>query len=179
MNVTAYLEHFYGNYNQKLDKQFYQDRGMTSSGGGYGKNKNEIGYVGRSNRFVNYTEPKYYLGDLIPGTYCSRIFSDCDKKICRLQSPNFPGVYPRNLTCYYAVRQHEVPHGKHALIIMRQPKGNLVWINSETQATIKSKSDKDKFVPKIQTWDECDNVQVIHIILQISSNNKYRKKNSL
>lgn len=53
----------------------------------------------------NYTEPKYYLGDLIPGTYCSRIFSDCDKKACRLQSPNYPGMYPRNLTCYYAVRQ--------------------------------------------------------------------------
>lgn len=48
---------------------------------------------------------KYYLGDLIPGTYCSRIFSNCDKKLCRLQSPNFPGTYPRNLTCYYAVRQ--------------------------------------------------------------------------
>lgn len=58
-------------------------------------------YLGK----VNYTEPKYYLGDLIPGTYCSRIFSNCDKKNCRLQSPNFPGIYPRNLTCYYAVRQ--------------------------------------------------------------------------
>ncbi|EDW26310.1 GL26290 [Drosophila persimilis] len=56
----------------------------------------------------NYTEPKYYLGDLIPGTYCSRIFSDCDKKSCRLQSPNYPGIYPRNLTCYYAVRQDYV-----------------------------------------------------------------------
>lgn len=50
-------------------------------------------------------EAKNYLGDLIPGTYCSRIFSNCDKKLCRLQSPNFPGTYPRNLTCYYAVRQ--------------------------------------------------------------------------
>lgn len=56
-------------------------------------------------------EPEYYLGELISGTYCSRIFSDCDKKHCRLQSPNFPGVYPRNLTCYYAVRQHEIPPG--------------------------------------------------------------------
>lgn len=46
-----------------------------------------------------------YAGTLISGTHCSRIFSDCDKKACRLQSPNFPGVYPRNLTCYYAVRQ--------------------------------------------------------------------------
>jgi hypothetical protein len=53
----------------------------------------------------NLTMDKYYLGDLIPGTYCSRIFSNCDKKLCRLQSPNFPGMYPRNLTCYYAVRQ--------------------------------------------------------------------------
>nr|CAI5855401.1 unnamed protein product [Callosobruchus analis] len=60
------------------------------------------------------SEPEYYLGDLISGTYCSRIFSDCDRKHCRLQSPNFPGIYPRNLTCYYAVRQHEIPPGKWA-----------------------------------------------------------------
>lgn len=59
-------------------------------------------------------EPSYYLGELISGTYCSRIFSDCDKKHCRLQSPNFPGVYPRNLTCYYAVRQHEIPPRKYS-----------------------------------------------------------------
>lgn len=58
----------------------------------------------------NYTEPTFYLGDLIPGTYCSRIFSNCDKKACRLQSPNFPGIYPRNLTCYYAVRQVNIIH---------------------------------------------------------------------
>lgn len=49
------------------------------------------------------TPDQQYLGDLISGTYCSRIFSDCDRKKCRLQSPNFPGLYPRNLTCYYAV----------------------------------------------------------------------------
>lgn len=78
--------------------------------------------------YGNKTEPKYYLGNyhhlpgifntkpnitmytlyvgtLISGTHCSRIFSDCDKKACRLQSPNYPGVYPRNLTCYYAIRQ--------------------------------------------------------------------------
>ncbi|XP_021700586.1 uncharacterized protein LOC110676555 [Aedes aegypti] len=59
----------------------------------------------------NYTEPKYYLGDLMPGTYCSRIFTNCDKKACRLQSPNFPGVYPRNLTCYFAVRQEKIAAG--------------------------------------------------------------------
>jgi hypothetical protein len=66
------------------------------------------------------------------GTYCSRLFTDCDRKACRLQSPNFPGVYPRNLTCYYAVRQHDVPEGKQALIAVRQPKGQLVAIRSQS-----------------------------------------------
>lgn len=72
----------------------------------------------------------YFLGDLISGTYCSRIYSDCNEKVCRLQSPNFPGVYPRNLTCYYAVRQHQVPPGKHAVISVRQPNGQLIFIRS-------------------------------------------------
>ena len=66
------------------------------------------------------------------GTYCSRLFTDCDRKTCRLQSPNFPGIYPRNLTCYYAVRQHEVPEGKQALIAVRQPEGQLVAIRSQS-----------------------------------------------
>ncbi|XP_075160932.1 uncharacterized protein LOC142233787 [Haematobia irritans] len=112
----------------------------------------------------NYTEPKYYLGDLIPGTYCSRIFSDCDKKACRLQSPNYPGIYPRNLTCYFAVRQHDVPHGKHALILVKQPKGNLVWISTQdTSSSTKSSAstnEKDKkFEPKLKTWSDCDKIQ--------------------
>ncbi|XP_034481213.1 uncharacterized protein LOC117786905 [Drosophila innubila] len=114
----------------------------------------------------NYTEPKYYLGDLIPGTYCSRIFSDCDKKPCRLQSPNYPGIYPRNLTCYYAVRQHDVPHGKHALILVKQPKGNLVWISTQETASSNKMSpppsagDKDKkFEPRLKTWNDCDYIQ--------------------
>lgn len=60
-------------------------------------------------QMVEYPEPtkssssEQYLGELISGTYCSRIFHNCDRKKCRLQSPNFPGLYPRNLTCYYAV----------------------------------------------------------------------------
>lgn len=98
-------------------------------------------------------EPEYYLGDLITGTYCSRIFSDCDRKRCRLQSPNFPGLYPRNLTCYYAVRQHEIPPGKHALIIVRQPKGQLVSIRSQS-ALYGTASTK-----QLKVWNDCDDVQ--------------------
>ncbi|XP_030765063.1 uncharacterized protein LOC115889262 [Sitophilus oryzae] len=98
-------------------------------------------------------EPDYYLGELIAGTYCSRIFSDCDKKHCRLQSPNYPGIYPRNLTCYYAVRQHEIPPGKHALITVRQPKGQLVSIRSQSMLY-------GTATPKeLKVWNECDDVQ--------------------
>ncbi|XP_029726486.2 uncharacterized protein LOC109623124 isoform X2 [Aedes albopictus] len=138
----------------------YSIRNLTSlafqpGGGGFGGG-------GGGAQMENYTEPKYYLGDLMPGTYCSRIFTNCDKKACRLQSPNFPGVYPRNLTCYFAVRQHDVPPGKHAFIVISQPKGNLVWISTEAStATIASAtSDKDKkYRPRLHTWSECDSVQ--------------------
>nr|CAH7729401.1 unnamed protein product [Callosobruchus chinensis] len=98
-------------------------------------------------------EPEYYLGDLISGTYCSRIFSDCDRKHCRLQSPNFPGIYPRNLTCYYAVRQHEIPPGKHALITVRQPKGQLIQIRSESALHGTASTHE------LRVWESCDDVQ--------------------
>lgn len=67
-------------------------------------------------QMVEHEEPtkssasEQFLGELIDGTYCSRIFTDCDKKKCRLQSPNFPGLYPRNLTCYYAVSIFQYSH---------------------------------------------------------------------
>jgi len=65
------------------------------------------------------------------GTYCSRIFSNCDKKRCVLQSPNYPGLYPRNLTCYYAIRQHAIPYGHQALISITQPYSRLVSIKTD------------------------------------------------
>ncbi|XP_044012328.1 uncharacterized protein LOC122855201 isoform X2 [Aphidius gifuensis] len=99
------------------------------------------------------TPEQQYLGDLISGTYCSRIFSDCDKKKCRLQSPNFPGLYPRNLTCYYAVRQHEVPAGKHALITVRQLRGQLIAVRARpaTQAEPPPR--------ELRLWQDCDVIQ--------------------
>ncbi|KAG7198767.1 hypothetical protein KM043_001754 [Ampulex compressa] len=97
--------------------------------------------------------PELYLGDLISGTYCSRIFSDCDRKMCRLQSPNFPGLYPRNLTCYYAVRQHVVPPGKHALISVRQPRGQLVAVRARPA------SQAEPPPRGLLLWQDCDVVQ--------------------
>ncbi|XP_058797268.1 uncharacterized protein LOC131667689 [Phymastichus coffea] len=97
--------------------------------------------------------PEQYLGELISGTYCSKTFSDCDRKRCRLQSPNFPGLYPRNLTCYYAIRQHEVPEGKHPLISVRQPRGQLIAVRS------KAPTQGEPPPRELRLWDDCDIVK--------------------
>ncbi|XP_050422167.1 uncharacterized protein LOC126834351 [Adelges cooleyi] len=40
-------------------------------------------------------------GILNPGTYCDRTFRECRLQTCYVQSPAYPGVYPRNLRCNY------------------------------------------------------------------------------
>ena len=40
-------------------------------------------------------------GEIVPGTYCERIFTDCKLQSCFVQSPGYPSVYPRNLHCKY------------------------------------------------------------------------------
>lgn len=59
-------------------------------------------------------------GQIAPGTYCTRQFEECYRKPCRLQSPNYPGMYPRNVSCYWSLRQKFVPTCKHAMISVRQ-----------------------------------------------------------
>lgn len=55
-----------------------------------------------------------------------------------------------------------MPPGKHALITVKQPKGNLVWIQTPTIAVPANakKNDKEKSPLHISTWDECDTLQV-------------------
>lgn len=98
-------------------------------GGGYGFSTSKFFTVSPF-LFAGLNE-SFYMGDLMEGTYCSRIFSNCDKKRCVLQSPNYPGLYPRNLTCYYAIRQHAIPYGHQALISITQPYSRLVSIKTD------------------------------------------------
>lgn len=43
-------------------------------------------------------------GNLVEGTFCERLFSGCSRNNpCYVQSPGYPGVYPRNLKCRYYV----------------------------------------------------------------------------
>ncbi|KAL1128871.1 hypothetical protein AAG570_013405 [Ranatra chinensis] len=55
----------------------------------------------------------------VPGSFCSRTFDECYRHRCVLQSPNYPGLYPRNVTCHYSLRQRTVPTCKHAMIAIR------------------------------------------------------------
>lgn len=111
--------------NREGSRQKNNRKQISSSGGFAAQNSDEGTYEwsgsDKDRDSANYTEPKYYLGKLIQGTYCSRVFNDCEKRACRIQSPNYPGVYPRNLTCFYAIRQVSVcpPELGISAILMR------------------------------------------------------------
>lgn len=70
-------------------------------------------------RYGNATQ-RSYRGKLHTGTYCDRLLEGCTRRPCRIQSPNYPGIYPRNVSCHYRVRERNTPLGKHALIAVRQ-----------------------------------------------------------
>uniref|UniRef100_A0A1B6LN30 CUB domain-containing protein n=1 Tax=Graphocephala atropunctata TaxID=36148 RepID=A0A1B6LN30_9HEMI len=40
-------------------------------------------------------------GQVVAGSYCERVFKDCRLQTCYVQSPAYPGVYPRHLQCSY------------------------------------------------------------------------------
>lgn len=70
-------------------------------------------------RYGNATQ-RSFRGKLHTGTYCDRLLEGCARRPCRIQSPNYPGIYPRNVSCQYKIRERNVPPGKHALIAVRQ-----------------------------------------------------------
>ncbi|XP_050696150.1 uncharacterized protein LOC126985386 [Eriocheir sinensis] len=83
-------------------------------------------------RYGKEEEPKY-LGLRDKTTVCNAFFSNCDQQPCYVQSPNFPGMYPRNTTCYYHLKQTKAPPGKRAIIALSQDDGQLVHIKSQAQ----------------------------------------------
>ncbi|XP_071036230.1 uncharacterized protein [Parasteatoda tepidariorum] len=62
-----------------------------------------------------------FLGHQMPGTYCDREFFDCHySRRCRIRTPNFPGFYPRNISCNYYIRHLKTPEGYSAKIVISQ-----------------------------------------------------------
>ncbi|XP_034193271.1 uncharacterized protein LOC117610238 isoform X2 [Osmia lignaria lignaria] len=78
-------------------------------------------FVARNEAVARLGKPEVPIerGSPVPGTYCSRNFYECHLKQCRLQSPNYPGEYPRNASCLITIRQKEVPTCKHAMISVK------------------------------------------------------------
>lgn len=51
--------------------------------------------------------------------------------MCRIRSPNFPGMYPRNLTCKYHIHHRPPPTGLHAMLVIRQPVGQKMYLKDQ------------------------------------------------
>ncbi|KAK9883390.1 hypothetical protein WA026_001565 [Henosepilachna vigintioctopunctata] len=99
-------------------------------------------------RYGNATR-KSYRGKLAVGTYCDRLLEGCSKRSCRIQSPNYPGIYPRNVSCHFKVRERNVPAGKHALISVRQD-------NFHYKESVPKFDNSDK---AFKIWDQCNMMQ--------------------
>ncbi|KAG7207416.1 hypothetical protein KM043_009065 [Ampulex compressa] len=93
-----------------------------------------------------------WRGELVNGTYCDRVLTKCDTRACRLQSPNYPGVYPRNVTCYYRVEQNRAPSGHRALLAINQKNSHKIHIKDQDV-----KYDRRQRV--LRVWDQCNVVQ--------------------
>lgn len=89
-------------------------------------------------------------GAVSPGTYCTRTYEECHRKPCRLQSPNYPGMYPRNVTCYWSLRQKDIPTCKHAMISVRQEYSHKMQIKRSISMASLNKTGR-----VVRAWREC------------------------
>ncbi|EDV97969.1 GH14406 [Drosophila grimshawi] len=107
-------------------------------------------FISQSDAVVRYGLPEkpLELGRVTPGTYCTRQFDECYRNKCRLQSPNYPGMYPRNVTCYWTIRQKEVPTSKHAMIAVSQE-------NQHKALVKRSIASFNKTSRSIRAWSDC------------------------
>ncbi|KAL1497855.1 hypothetical protein ABEB36_008740 [Hypothenemus hampei] len=99
-------------------------------------------------RYGNQTQ-RAYRGKLSVGSYCDRLLEGCSRRNCRIQSPNYPGIYPRNITCHYRIREKNIPAEKHALIAIRQ--SNYYYRESAPKF--------DSTDKMLKIWDHCNMVQ--------------------
>ena len=57
------------------------------------------------------------VGAVVEGTYCETVFQDCREQSCFVQSPGFPGVYPRGISCRWTRVYPKYPSGKPEYIL--------------------------------------------------------------
>ncbi|KAL5242422.1 hypothetical protein ACI65C_009832 [Semiaphis heraclei] len=111
-------------------------------------------YLKKSDAHLRYGNSTFqtWRGQMITGSYCDRILDQCDRKLCRVQSPNFPGAYPRNVTCYYRIEQRTAPKSKRALIVVRQPNAHKIHIKDQV-------INYDRSQRTLRVWEQCNVIQ--------------------
>lgn len=77
---------------------------------------------------------QFHRGEWIPSSVCDRSFQDCDSQPCKVHSPNFPGLYPRNVTCLFRVTQRTIPRGKHAFVVVQQRNEDKLGVKDDQSA---------------------------------------------
>ncbi|XP_025836544.1 uncharacterized protein LOC108736059 isoform X2 [Agrilus planipennis] len=109
-------------------------------------------FVSRREAIVRFGSPASPLerGQVAPGTYCTRQFEECYRKTCKLQSPNYPGMYPRNVSCYWSLRQKFVPTCKHAMIAVRQEAPHKMHMKRSINVL-----GLNKTVRALRAWRDC------------------------
>lgn len=125
-------------------------------------------FLSQSEAVVRYgtTSDAFDLGRVSPGTYCTRQFEECYRNKCRLQSPNYPGMYPRNVSCYWTIRQKTVPTCKHAMISVSQE-------NSHKSLVKRSIASLNKTARTVRAWSGNQNSaskKVFYITSRLSIN---------
>lgn len=98
------------------------------------------------------TSSNIWLGETTQSSYCNRFLSGCDKRHCIIRSPNYPGIYPRNMTCVYRITQENVPAGLHAMIGLQQSNRHKLHIKDQGPQSESS-------VKMLRSWEQCDQVQ--------------------
>ncbi|CAH1956018.1 unnamed protein product [Acanthoscelides obtectus] len=109
-------------------------------------------FVAKGEAVVRFGSPAAPLerGQVAPGTYCTRQFEECYRKPCRLQSPNYPGMYPRNVSCYWSLRQKFVPTCKHAMIAVRQEAAHKMHMKRSINV-----AGLNKTARALRAWRDC------------------------
>ncbi|XP_033215455.1 uncharacterized protein LOC117171910 [Belonocnema kinseyi] len=108
-------------------------------------------FVSREEAVARLGKPEFPIerGSPVPGTYCSRDFYECHQKKCRVQSPNYPGEYPRNTSCLITLRQKFVPTCKHAMISVKASSTSLAGLatsNSTLSVWQDCPMDRDRLI---------------------------------
>ncbi|XP_076375175.1 uncharacterized protein LOC117229697 [Megalopta genalis] len=128
---------------------------LSEQGSGYNFDfKLSYKFLRRSEAHLRYgnSSMSTWRGELVNGTYCDRVLTKCDTRACRLQSPNYPGVYPRNVTCYYRVEQNRAPPGHRALLAVSQRNSHKIHIKDQI-------ANYDRSQRILKVWDQCNTAQ--------------------